>query len=113
MQTTKSVIISCAGIGSRLGLGTTKALIKIDGKSIIQWQPEDEGLESGSVRIFGGRVLRRRSGGCAKEAGLSEGNRVAPVRLQFDRLAELLLAGRIVRLVDDTPSVQVELMSMA
>lgn len=40
MQTTKSVIISCAGIGSRLGLGTTKALIKIDGKSIIQWQLE-------------------------------------------------------------------------
>ena len=40
MQTTKSVIISCAGIGSRLGLGTTKALIKIDGKSIIQWQME-------------------------------------------------------------------------
>ena len=40
MQTTKSVIISCAGIGPRLGLGTTKALIKIDGKSIIQWQLE-------------------------------------------------------------------------
>lgn len=40
MQTTKSVIISCAGIGSRLGLGTTKALIKIDGKSIIRWQLE-------------------------------------------------------------------------
>ena len=40
MQTTKSVIISCAGIGSRLGLGTTKALIKLGGKSIIQWQLE-------------------------------------------------------------------------
>lgn len=40
MQTTKSVIISCAGIGSRLGLGTTKALIKIEGKTIIQWQLE-------------------------------------------------------------------------
>lgn len=40
MQTTKSIIISCAGIGSRLGLGTTKALIKLGGKSIIQWQLE-------------------------------------------------------------------------
>lgn len=40
MQTTKSVIISCAGIGSRLGLGTTKALIDIHGKSLIRWQLE-------------------------------------------------------------------------
>lgn len=40
MQTTKSVIISCAGIGSRLGLGTTKALIDIGGKSLIHWQLE-------------------------------------------------------------------------
>lgn len=38
MQTTKSVIITCAGIGSRLGLGTTKALIDIDGKTLIHWQ---------------------------------------------------------------------------
>ncbi len=40
MQTTKSVVISCAGIGSRLGLGTTKALINIHGKSLIRWQLE-------------------------------------------------------------------------
>ena len=40
MQTSKSVIISCAGIGSRLGLGTTKALININGKSLIRWQLE-------------------------------------------------------------------------
>ncbi len=40
MSSTKSVIISCAGIGSRLGLATTKALIKIDGKSLIRWQLE-------------------------------------------------------------------------
>ncbi len=40
MSTTKSVIISCAGIGSRLGLGQTKALINIDGKSLIRWQLE-------------------------------------------------------------------------
>lgn len=38
MQTTKSVIISCAGIGSRLGLGTTKALIELEGKTLIHWQ---------------------------------------------------------------------------
>lgn len=40
MSTAKSIIISCAGIGSRLGLGQTKALVKIDGKSIIHRQLE-------------------------------------------------------------------------
>lgn len=40
MQTAKSIVISCAGIGSRLGLGTTKALIDIHGKSLIRWQLE-------------------------------------------------------------------------
>lgn len=40
MSSTKSVVISCAGIGSRLGLATTKALINIDGKSLIKWQLE-------------------------------------------------------------------------
>ena len=38
MSTIKSVIISCAGIGSRLGLGQTKALIKLRGRSLISWQ---------------------------------------------------------------------------
>ncbi len=38
MQTAKSVVITCAGIGSRLGLGTTKALIDINGKTLIHWQ---------------------------------------------------------------------------
>ena len=38
MSSTKSVIISCAGLGSRLGLATTKALININGKSLIHWQ---------------------------------------------------------------------------
>ncbi|MDR2628803.1 MAG: NTP transferase domain-containing protein, partial [Puniceicoccales bacterium] len=37
---TKSIVISCAGIGSRLGLGQTKALININGKSLIAWQLE-------------------------------------------------------------------------
>lgn len=40
MQTIKSVVISCAGIGSRLGLGLTKALVKINGRSLISWQLE-------------------------------------------------------------------------
>lgn len=40
MSTIKSVVISCAGIGSRLGLGQTKALIEVKGKSIISWQLE-------------------------------------------------------------------------
>lgn len=40
MQTAVSVVISCAGIGSRLGLNSTKALINIHGKSLIAWQLE-------------------------------------------------------------------------
>ena len=40
MSTVKSVIISCAGVGSRLGLATTKALININGKPLIRWQLE-------------------------------------------------------------------------
>jgi len=40
MPFAKSVVISCAGIGSRLGLSTTKALINIEGKSLIAWQLE-------------------------------------------------------------------------
>lgn len=40
MSATQSVVLSCAGIGSRLGLGQTKALVQILGKSIIGWQME-------------------------------------------------------------------------
>jgi choline kinase len=40
MSSAKSIIISCAGIGSRLGLGQTKALININGQSLIAWQLE-------------------------------------------------------------------------
>ncbi len=40
MPSTKSIVITCAGIGSRLGLATTKALINIEGKSLIAWQLE-------------------------------------------------------------------------
>lgn len=39
-QKGKSLILSCAGIGSRLGLGQTKALINIEGKPLIYWQLE-------------------------------------------------------------------------
>lgn len=39
-QKGKSLIISCAGIGSRLGLGQTKALIKMAGKPLIHHQLE-------------------------------------------------------------------------
>lgn len=38
MSLTQSVILSCAGIGSRLGLAQTKALLQVNGKSIIGWQ---------------------------------------------------------------------------
>lgn len=40
MSTTKSIVISCAGIGSRLGLGQSKALLNINGRSIISRQLE-------------------------------------------------------------------------
>lgn len=40
MSSAKSIIISCAGLGSRLGLAKTKALININGKSLIRWQLE-------------------------------------------------------------------------
>lgn len=38
MPAVKSVVISCAGIGSRLGLATTKALVEIDGLTVIARQ---------------------------------------------------------------------------
>lgn len=40
MPPAQSVILTCAGIGSRLGLAQTKALVRIMGKSIIAWQME-------------------------------------------------------------------------
>lgn len=35
MKISRSVIISCAGMGNRLGMGNTKALIEIEGKPLI------------------------------------------------------------------------------
>ena len=40
MQIPKTVIIGCAGVGSRLGLGQTKALITLYDKPLIIWQLE-------------------------------------------------------------------------
>ncbi|MEK9569885.1 MAG: HAD-IB family phosphatase [Paracoccaceae bacterium] len=49
----KSVVVSCAGIGSRLGLNLTKALINIEGKPLIHHQLENfENVED--VRIVVG-----------------------------------------------------------
>lgn len=31
----RTIIITCAGLGNRLGLGTTKALVEVDGKPLI------------------------------------------------------------------------------
>ena len=36
----RTIIISCAGMGNRLGLGKTKALIEIEGKPLIIRQLE-------------------------------------------------------------------------
>ncbi|MBO7514279.1 MAG: 2-C-methyl-D-erythritol 4-phosphate cytidylyltransferase, partial [Lachnospiraceae bacterium] len=35
MSIPKTIVISAAGMGTRLGIGTTKALIDIDGKPLI------------------------------------------------------------------------------
>ena len=35
MDFSRTIIISCAGMGNRLGLGTTKALVEVDGKPLI------------------------------------------------------------------------------
>jgi choline kinase len=40
MSIAKTVIISCAGTGSRLGLAKTKALITIGNKTLISYQLE-------------------------------------------------------------------------
>lgn len=40
MSFSGTVVLNCAGIGSRLGLGLTKVLMKIDGRSILTRQLE-------------------------------------------------------------------------
>jgi len=38
MPTIKSIVLTCAGFGSRLGLAQTKALINIGKRTLINWQ---------------------------------------------------------------------------
>ena len=40
MSVSKTIVISCAGMGTRLGIGSTKALIDIDGKPLLIRQLE-------------------------------------------------------------------------
>lgn len=40
MKNDVSIVISCAGMGTRLGLGCTKALVEIEGKTLIERQLE-------------------------------------------------------------------------
>lgn len=40
MPVSKTIVISCAGMGTRLGIGSTKALLDIDGKPLIIRQLE-------------------------------------------------------------------------
>lgn len=40
MKSNVSIVISCAGMGTRLGLGCTKALVQIEGKPLIERQLE-------------------------------------------------------------------------
>ena len=40
MKNNVSIVISCAGMGTRLGLGCTKALVEIEGKTLIERQLE-------------------------------------------------------------------------
>ena len=40
MNKNVTIVISCAGMGTRLGLGCTKALVEIEGKTLIERQLE-------------------------------------------------------------------------
>nr|BFD62748.1 NTP transferase domain-containing protein [Bdellovibrio sp. HM001] len=40
MQDVTSVVVSCAGMGTRLGMGIPKSLIQIAGRPLIHWQLE-------------------------------------------------------------------------
>ena len=53
MQVSRTVIISCAGMGNRLGLGTTKALVEGEGKPLIMHHLEKLKDES-DIRVVVG-----------------------------------------------------------
>ena len=53
MQVSRTIIISCAGMGNRLGLGTTKALVEVEGKPLIMHHLEKLKDES-DIRVVVG-----------------------------------------------------------
>ena len=53
MKNNITIVISCAGKGTRLGIGTTKALVDIEGKPLILHQLEQLG-EYDDIRIVVG-----------------------------------------------------------
>lgn len=53
MQVSRTVIISCADMGNRLGLGTTKALVEVEGKPLIMHHLEKLKDES-DIRVVVG-----------------------------------------------------------
>lgn len=58
MSVSKTIVISCAGMGTRLGIGTTKCLVDIDGKPLIIRQLEQL-KEFDDIRIVVGYQMER------------------------------------------------------
>lgn len=58
MAVSRTVVISCDGMGNRLGLGTTKALVEIDGKPLIVRHLEMLGEEE-DIRVVVGYQAER------------------------------------------------------
>ena len=51
VKTCDTVVLSCAGVGSRLGLNTTKALMEMLGRPFIHWHRHFEAVEDLRVVI--------------------------------------------------------------
>lgn len=58
MSVSKTIVISCAGMGTRLGIGTTKCLVDIDGKPLIIRQLEQL-KDFDDIRIVVGYQMER------------------------------------------------------
>ncbi len=58
MSVSKTIVISCAGMGTRLGIGTTKALVSVDGKPLIIRQLELLG-DYDDIRIVVGYQMEK------------------------------------------------------
>ena len=58
MSVSKTIVISCAGMGTRLGIGTTKCLVDIDGKPLIIRQLEQL-KDYDDIRIVVGYQMER------------------------------------------------------